>query len=100
MPLAVGPCGVEEVAPEIDGALERIHRLVVARAAPAAHPPHPVTDFADAPPGPAERSMMHGLLGARSRSTPRSRCAAFRPAYRSSTTLVLTAVRAPSRRTK
>jgi hypothetical protein len=48
-PLTVDPSGVEEVAAEFDGALERAQRLLVVRTRPAPHAPHAVADLADLP---------------------------------------------------
>jgi hypothetical protein len=57
--IAVGPSGVEEIAAEIHGALERIERFFVVGTGPAAHAPHAVTNFADVPSGVAEAAVAH-----------------------------------------
>ena len=56
---AVGVCGVEEVAAELDGAIERSARLVIVGAGPAAHAPHAVADFGDLPVGTSKASIAH-----------------------------------------
>ena len=58
--VAVGPGGVEEIAAEIDGALERIERLGVFRAGPAGDAPHAVANFTDVPSGLAKAAIVHG----------------------------------------
>src|SRR5262249_52330537 len=60
--VAVGEGGVEEIAAERDGALERGQRLVVVRAGPAAHTPKAVADFGDRPSESAERTREHLVI--------------------------------------
>ena len=57
--VAVGPRGVEEIAAEIDGALESVERFGVVGAGPAGESPHAVTNFTDVPSGAAELAIAH-----------------------------------------
>src|SRR6266576_3611595 len=61
---AVGPCGVKEIAAEIDGALQGVERFGFVGTGPAGESPHAVTNFTDVPSGAAELAIMHesGLL--------------------------------------
>src|SRR5215470_4850715 len=54
---AVRPCGVKEIAAEIDGALERGQRFRIVGPGPAAHAPHAVADFANLPAGSSEGAI-------------------------------------------
>jgi hypothetical protein len=65
MAVAVGPSGVEKIAAEIDGTLERRKRFRIFRAGPAGHAPHTITNFADVPSGAAESAVMHDVLSLR-----------------------------------
>jgi len=60
--VAVGPGGVEEIAAEIDGALEGVEGFGVVRAGPAGESPHAVTNFTDVPSGAAELAIVHAVL--------------------------------------
>src|SRR6266481_3833172 len=60
--VAVGPCGVEEIAAEIDGALQSVKRFGVVGAGPAGESPHAITNFTDVPSGAAELAIVHGVL--------------------------------------
>src|SRR5690606_9023329 len=57
--LAVGPRRVEEVAPQLDGAVERAQRLLIDGARPTAHTPHAVADLADLPAQSPESTVLH-----------------------------------------
>ena len=59
MAVTVGPGGIEEIAAEIDGALQRVKRPLVVGAGPAAHAPHTIADFADVPSRAAEAAVAH-----------------------------------------
>ena len=59
---AVGVRGIEEVAPELDRAIERSSRLLIVRAGPPAHAPHAVADFGDLPARPAESAILHECI--------------------------------------
>jgi hypothetical protein len=45
VPVPISPGGVKEVAPELDGHVERFERLLVVRSRPAAHAPHAVANL-------------------------------------------------------
>src|SRR5262249_12334177 len=60
VPLPVHPGGIEEVAAQQGRSLEGSDGLHSVRPAPGSPPPNPVTDFADAPAGPAKRAVAHG----------------------------------------
>src|SRR6185503_15056243 len=62
-PVAVGERGVDEVDAEVDGAVERLDRLVVVGASPlrAADAPGAVADLRDLESGCSKRAMLHGL---------------------------------------
>src|SRR5918993_1572292 len=50
---------IEEIAAELDRAIERSARLVIVRASPSAHTPHAIADFRHLPAKPAEPSVLH-----------------------------------------
>jgi hypothetical protein len=62
-PVAVGECGVDEVDPEVDRVVERLHRLVVVGTAPlaATDPPGAVADLRDLDAGLPKRAMVHAV---------------------------------------
>src|SRR5437870_10422858 len=56
---AVGPCGIEKIATQIDGPLQRTKRLFVIGAAPTSHAPHPAADFTHEPVSAAKATIVH-----------------------------------------
>src|SRR5712692_8905244 len=59
--VAVSPRGVEEIATEIDGALQGVERFGVVGAGPAGESPHAVTNFTDVPSGAAKAAVLHEI---------------------------------------
>src|SRR4029077_5308607 len=60
--VAIGPGGIEKVAAEIDGTLDRLERFFISRAGPSSESPHAVANFADIPSGASESAVVHGVL--------------------------------------
>src|SRR5687768_16610975 len=60
VPLAISVRGVEKGAAMIHCGLQRLQRLLVRRARPASHAPHPIADLADLPACSSELSISHG----------------------------------------
>ena len=56
---AVGVRGIEEIASQLDRAIERSSRFLVVRAGPPAHAPHAVAHFGDLPARSAESAITH-----------------------------------------
>src|SRR5260370_6510109 len=59
---AIGPCGVKEIAAEIDRALKGVEGFGVVRAGPAGESPHAVTNFTDVPSGATKLPGLHRVL--------------------------------------
>ena len=59
VPVTVHPRRVEEVAAQLDGAVERGQRLLVVASGPSCHAPHAVADLRDVPSGASEASIAH-----------------------------------------
>src|SRR5580698_2896653 len=59
-PVAVGPCGIEKIAAEIDRQLQGLQRLAIFRAAPATHAPQSVGNVTYFETGTAELAVFHG----------------------------------------
>ena len=64
----VGVRGVEKIAAELDGPIERASGLVVVGAGPPAHAPHAVAHFRDLPAYSAESAILQFLILPRPRS--------------------------------
>src|SRR5262249_44088467 len=59
---SVSPCSIEEIAAELDGALQGSQRLFIIRAGPTARAPHSKANSAYLPTGSAELSISHCAL--------------------------------------
>ncbi len=60
--VSIGPGSVKEVAAQVDGFLQSIHRLLVFGATPATHAPESVADFADFKSSSAQFSISHSCF--------------------------------------